>query len=212
MSKKLNLVGKAFGKLLVVSHETENQRGYSICKCECGITTKVRNDSLTSGKTTSCGCFSREVAKEVHTSHGDSNARLYRIYKKMKARCYYQKNERYDRYGGRGISICDEWLSDYKEFKRWAITNGYTDELSIDRIDNDGDYTPENCRWVGIITQSNNKGNNRRVADSSGNIKTVAEWSRALDVPYRFMHNRIRCGKTVEEIALEFKEENNDAN
>ena len=150
-----DMVGKRFGRLIVISRaENKSRKGrdaYWLCKCDCGAETTVCTGSLSAGRTRSCGCLAREKASEAK-KHGDSDSRLYNIWRGMRARC---RNKNLHRYGGRGISVCPEWES-YLTFKEWAILNGYRDNLTIDRIDNDGNYTPDNCRWATYKQQNQN--------------------------------------------------------
>ena len=139
-------------------------------------------------------------------------SRLNNIYRGMKTRCYNPNHRDYDRYGGRGITVCDEWLySDHKThegwlaFRDWALSNGYSDELTLDRIDNNKGYSPDNCRWINIIEQANNKRNNVLVT-YNGETKTVSEWAKDKGVNYKVLLSRIRKCKMKSEVAL--KKEN----
>ena len=202
--KVIDYSGERFGRLYAIKRFVRGQRAFYECDCDCGNVVDVRGDSLTSGKTRSCGCLSVDTAISTHTTHGDSNSRLYTIYGHMKSRCYDEGNDRYHRYGARGIKICEEWLSDYKKFKDWSIKNGYSKELTIDRIDNDGDYSPSNCRWTDRVTQSNNTSRNHFVTHQ-GRTLTIAEWSRVLGVGYDFVSKRIRKGKSIKEVVADIK-------
>ncbi len=171
-----------FGRLVPKSIQyTKNNKRYWLCQCDCGQQTVVRQDQITIGKTTSCGCYMREVQlnnlakrqikkppKEKFPKPIDEHRerwiqlkheypRIYRIWQSMKSRCYYSKNKFYHCYGGRGIQICEEWKSSFELFAIWALANGYKDNLSIDRIDVNGDYCPQNCRWATQKEQQNNK-------------------------------------------------------
>lgn len=154
-----NLAGKRFGKWEVISRaENDKTRKTTkwICKCECGNIKTLEAYTLKSGNSKSCGC-----ARKGNIIHGLGHTRLYRIYCNMKQRCYNPKNSRYHCYGKRGIRICDEWLENFEKFYYWAINNGYTDELTIDRIDVNGIYEPSNCRWATMLEQAKNKQNSR---------------------------------------------------
>ena len=154
MGKKLNLRGRRFGRLIVIKETEHRCRGYIVwyCKCDCGNTTWMNSRSLMSGNTKSCGCYRRDQARKKLFRHGESSNSIYHNWLSMKLRCTNPKDKAYRRYGGRGIKICDEWL-DYMKFKHWALENGYEPGLTIDRIDNDGNYEPDNCQF---ITQSEN--------------------------------------------------------
>ena len=152
-----------FGRLLVVN-QSENRRlksGRSIvfwhCVCDCGNEIDVRAQGLVDSNTRSCGCLNKEKVIERSTTHGLFYTRLHRIWSGMKQRCYYCKDKHYQYYGVRGITICDEWRNNFKVFYDWAITHGYSDELTIDRINNDGNYEPSNCRWATNSEQQLNK-------------------------------------------------------
>ena len=143
---------KKYGRLIIV----EERKNKLLCLCDCGNTKEIYKYDVLSGRTKSCGCLQRERTSKANTKHGKHNNRLYNIWCGMKQRCYYKNHVRYSRYGGRGITVCDEWVNSFKAFYNWAIENGYKEGLSIDRIDNDGNYEPCNCRWVDYKTQYEN--------------------------------------------------------
>lgn len=166
--RKISLIGKKFGRLTVVSDAgTSGGRTYSNCLCDCGNMVVVSNKHLKSGHTKSCGCYKNEIIgeigkrtgkvnigraqKQAHESnrkHDVSGTRLYRIWLQMKQRCYNEKNDAYKYYGGKGVCVCDEWRNDFSTFEQWANTNGYRDDLTIDRINSNKNYEPSNCRWI----------------------------------------------------------------
>ena len=160
--KRINITGERYGKLVAIqySHTDSNKKAVWICKCDCGNTCYVRAKDMRSGNTKSCGCYAVEVAKKVNTKHGACNTRLYRIHSMMKNRCRNPKDRHWKWYGAKGISICDEWMQ-FEPFREWALSNGYAENLVIDRKDSSNGYSPDNCQW---ITQSENatKANNLR--------------------------------------------------
>lgn len=165
-----DITGQRFGRLVVVERAEQNQGRKAMweCVCDCGKQTVVRGTNLNSGHTTSCGCLSDERIAKLNFSHGKRRTRLYRIWSSMKTRCYNPKDEHYARYGGRGITVCDAWRNDFQAFYDWAIANGYDEnaaygKCTIDRIDNDKGYYPDNCRWADMKTQNNNKSTKRKV-------------------------------------------------
>jgi hypothetical protein len=130
--------------------------------------------------------------------HGGRKTRLYEIWYNMRQRCYNSNIESYKNYGGRGIIVCDEWKNDFVSFRDWALSNGYTESLTLDRIDVNKDYCPENCRWVSQLIQQNNRSNNHYITYNNQN-KTLAEWARELNFTYKMLEHRINRGWTIEE-------------
>lgn len=185
-----SIVGKRFGRLTVLEldHVSGHGNSYWRCECDCGTIKPVARFHLLNGHATSCGCYKKERA----TIHGSYYSPIYNNWNSMKERCMNPKHVEYDRYGGRGINVCDEWL-DVRNFNGWAMKNGYAPGLTLDRIDTDQGYYPENCRWVDWHTQQNNRSNNRHIT-YNGVTHTVAEWARILDVKYATLLQRINKG------------------
>lgn len=178
----IDLSGQRFGRLLVLREYGkihDNSHIYWVCVCDCGREKLVSGKHLRNGKIKSCGCLSKEVTGQLakqraaegkapgHRTHGFSKTRLYNTYTNMKTRCYNTRNKAFKWYGARGVTICDEWLSDFNSFKTWAENNGYSPELTIDRIDPFKGYSPDNCRWVTI--QEQRKTTRRYVLDHGYN-------------------------------------------
>ncbi len=199
--KFIDLTGQKFGKLTVVSlHGRINRITYWLCECDCKDKTKktINGADLKRGKTKSCGC----VHIERMTSHGMARTRIYKIYKGMKNRCYNIKSDDYDKYGGRGIIICEDWLGEedgFVSFYNWAINNRYSDDLTIDRIEVDGNYEPSNCRWSTPIEQCNNKRTNRPIT-INGEIKNLNEWAREYNINPQTFHYRVEAGWKGEDL------------
>lgn len=190
MSKQLNLVGSKFSRLTVVRQEhSKNGRSRWLCLCSCGNKVVVYGKSLVSGNTKSCGCQKHDSIvmfnKRTKRTHNETFTRLYKIWHSMKCRC---SQSIFPNYYGRGISVCTEWNESFEAFRNWAQANGYNDGLSIDRIDNDGNYEPTNCRWVTTKAQGRNRRNNRSIFG-----KTLSEWAEITGlsrstISYRIDH------------------------
>lgn len=202
MRKLVNdLTGKKFGRLTVIGVADDGKRKTSyICQCDCGNATKVRADALIAGTTKSCGCLKRESDRK-NVSKVPSNlimkdrgfkvggTRLYSIWQGMKSRCYRKSTPCYERYGGRGIRVCEEWENDYLAFYNWAVNNGYSDDLTIDRINPDGNYEPNNCHWATNEQQGNNRRTNINIKIGNA-TKTLKEWCDIFEVDYKKVNAR----------------------
>lgn len=167
MPLKIDMVGKKFGLLTVVSESTRTKSGdiLWICKCDCGnITSPIVGSNLRNGHTKSCGCIGggKGGRKKATKKHGKSYSRLYEVWHGMKKRCYCKTSSGYQYYGGRGITVCEEWQNSFEIFEKWAFSNGYDEnakfgDCTLDRIDVNGNYEPSNCRWVSMAEQNKNK-------------------------------------------------------
>ena len=197
MGSKIDLTGQRFGRLVAIKAVGKDKGKHILweCRCDCGKTTNVSTTKLTLGRTKSCGCWREERTK----THGKRDTRLYSIWAHMKQRCSNPNVERYPRYGGRGIKVCQEWADDFETFYIWAMANGYQDGLQIDRIDNDGDYKPENCRWVTVKDQCENKSTNIYI-EYGGERHTLQEWVQITGIPLSTAYSRYKAGKPPEEI------------
>lgn len=169
-----------------------------LCRCACGIERPVLGADLRSGKSQNCGCRKAARAGSLRRTHGLSGTRLHGIWKNMTRRCEDQRNRSFAIYGGRGIRVCDDWL-DFQAFYDWAQGNGYRDDLSIDRIDNDRGYSPDNCRWADAQTQSRNRRFCRRTADGRMAIDVAAE----NGIPQSTLRVRLSNGWSVERAATQ---------
>lgn len=194
-SNFIDLTGKTFGLLTVQEWDFSCKKTgtWWYCTCDCGSVISVRSDHLRLGHTMSCGCYN--ASKSKSTRHDE---RLYHIWTSIKARCYNPKSRAYKNYGARGISMCDEWRGSYDTFKAWALANGYTDELTIDRIDNNDSYYPSNCRWATVKTQANNRRSNYMLTIGIATA-TLSEWLDLYQMPRGPFYYRIASGWSVEE-------------
>lgn len=204
MPNFIDLTGQRFGRWTVIDrapdHFTKSGARITMwnCVCDCGAKKEVMVCSLRSGATTSCGCYSREVKSkrfsEMNTEnaklHGASHERLFSVWAAIRRRCYSPNDEFYSIYGGRGIIMCDEWKNNYVSFRDWALSNGWEEGLSIDRIDNEGPYCPENCRWATAKEQANNRRSNRHFS-AFGETMNIKQWSERFCVPYNKLRYRL---------------------
>lgn len=198
MSEREDLGGNKYGRLtaLEIDWNKTKRRTYWICECECGNKKSVRSDCLKRGQVKSCGCLHKEQA-DINLNHGPTHGmtgtRLYEIWLGMKKRCYNSNSKRYNKYGGKGIEVCEEWRNDFENFYKWAMENGYKDNLTIDRIDNDGDYRPENCRWATMKQQCNNRSSCIKI-EYKGKRYTIKEIAEKLNIPAKTLYARYKRG------------------
>jgi hypothetical protein len=201
MGKFVDISGKRFGRLVVMNVKEKTKSGGYLwnCQCDCGNIIKSCFWNLKKGKTKSCGCFKRDNIVNFNFKHGNCYTRIYRIWAGMKDRCNNPKNDNYHNYGGRGITICENWENHFDNFYNWSISNGYEDNLSIERIDVNGNYCPQNCKWATIKEQNNNTRRSILIT-YNGETKTLKEWSCCLNLSYGTIYSRYKNGYTVEEI------------
>lgn len=192
--------GARYGRLAVIRPVKNEPGRHVLCRCTCGATTVVRFANLLRGNTKSCGCLKRDMASERLTTHGQSGTKLHYVWIDMRQRCENENSDRFELYGERGISVCDEW-QDFESFRAWALANGYQEGLTIDRIDVNGNYTPANCRWVTQVVQCNNTRRNKMLTHN-GKTMSMADWSRYYNLNYHTLRSRLRIGWSVKK-ALE---------
>lgn len=198
MGKIKDLTGQRFGRLTVLEFKGVNKHHKScwLCKCDCGNEKIIVGESLTRGLTKSCGCLDVEkhVTHPNRKAHGMTGTRLYRIWKNIKRRCYNQNNEDYKRwYGSKGVTMCDEWKNNFQSFYDWSINHGYSDDLTIDRIDSNCNYEPNNCRWVDVKTQAQNTSQVRNIT-INGETHCLKEWCRIVKIAPTTVYKRLRDG------------------
>lgn len=197
--------GKRYGEITIIKYDhTEGRRTFYKCRCEhCGKEFVTRMDGVKNGHTKSCGCQNSEWmhSGQMNRKHGLSTDRAYWVWTKVKSRCYNPKCREYKNYGGRGITMCDEWL-DPKNFIEWAYANGYDKDApkgqcTLDRIEVDGNYEPSNCRFITNQEQQNNRRDCRKY-EYQGEIHTVAEWAVMFNIPYSTMSQILKSGKSLD--------------
>ena len=206
--KPLEITNKRFGRLVAIKYHHSNKLGhrYWLCKCDCGKEVIVGVGNL-GRHTNSCGCLAKELSRERQKKHLSSKTRLYPIWSSMKRRCYSKTSNSYKNYGARGIKMCDEWLGEhgFEHFKEWALANGYKEETlpnnlnkwTIDRVDNDGDYEPSNCRWITAEEQQKNTRNNRFITFNN-KTQILADWSREIGINIDKLYHRLKSGWSIE--------------
>ena len=184
--------GDVFGRLTVIEKDVDRS-GHDVfwkCQCTCGKLTSVRGNHLKNGKTISCGCFRREKTAKEHFTHGHSGESIHNVWMEIGNRCRNKNATVYKDYGGRGIDVCDEWFNSFESFYDWSIKNGYQKGLTIDRINNNDGYKPDNCRWITQREQCWNRRNSYLI-EYMGEIKAMAQWCYELNMDYHKTYTRI---------------------
>lgn len=198
----INLVGHRYGRLTVLRYShTLKEASWWVCVCDCGNEKTIRSNSLRTNNTTSCGCLHKEKLVENSTKHGFSKERLYRTWIDIKSRCFSPNTGYYSEYGGRGITMCAEWREDFVAFREWAMSNGYRDDLTIERLDVDGGYAPHNCTWIPMSSQSINRRATRFV-DFRDLTMTAIEFSKAFQINHHAVLRGINRGWTADRIII----------
>lgn len=198
LHKAKDLTGMDFGNLTVLKKiGRKNGNNLWLCKCKCGNEVECYQYNLERGTSTSCGCLRSFYAKKTRKCHGESTGTLYKKWGSIKTRCYNKNTPSYKNYGGRGIKMCDEWL-EFWNFREWAYKNGYSEELTLERIDVNGNYSPENCKWIPMEEQANNKRNSCFI-EYGGKKQTLSQWSRELGVGKEVLSYRYHAGWSPEE-------------
>lgn len=170
------------------------------CQCDCGKIVYTTGHVMKSGSSRSCGCLFREVVEKNNKIHGETGTRLYNNWKGMLQRCRDKNYAYYNDYGGRGIKVCDQWKQ-FVPFRNWALANGYKDGLTIERVDNNGNYEPENCKWVTRKEQGNNRRTNHLIT-FNGKTQNIAQWSEETGLPFQLIIERINILKWTPQKAL----------
>ena len=204
MKKIKDHTNEKYGRLKVLEFiERKNHKSYWKCKCECGNEIIIPIIYLRTGDTKSCGCLRKEITSK--TSKNNSfvkNHRLYSIWIDIRRRCYNKNRNNYIYYGAKDIKVCQEWNKSFKNFQEWALNNGYKDNLTIDRINNNGNYEPKNCRWVTIFEQNNNVSSNHKILYKGKLYNSMSYFCREMKVDYNKFRQKIRQGYTVQEVLL----------
>ena len=193
-------IGDKFNRWKVLKKD-KNKSTFWICQCDCGTIRSIKATALYLETSKSCGCYNIEQLKARKT-HGESNTRLYSIWESMKARCYYKKHNKYKDYGGRGITVCEEWKNSFESFRDWALQNGYKDNLTLDRINNNKGYLPENCRWVTQSEQCKNKRPKESKYFSGLTLKEIYKKADEKNLKRLTVYMRLKRGWSLEK-ALE---------
>ena len=208
MGKEKDITGIRFGKLIAIKKDKSKIKGsqkrcFWIFKCDCGNIVSICKNNVIKGLTKSCGCLKNEYIPK-NKIHGLSDTRIYQCWLDMKHRCYLKTQKNYQNYGGRGIKVCDEWLEKENgslNFINWALENGYKDNLTLDRIDVNGNYCPKNCRWATIKQQANNTRTNNKITINRVTHNLI-EWCKILKVCRNTYYYRKSKGLSDEDALL----------
>lgn len=202
MYTAIDISGRRFGRLIVVER-VGTIRGQAAwrCECDCGKTAIVPSHDLKRGSTKSCGCYAADLSRQRLETHGMTKTRIFRIWTGMLSRCSNNKDCAFVFYGGHGISVCDEWRNDFARFHDWSIRNGYKKDLTIDRIDNNGNYCPDNCRWASPRVQANNRRTTRYLTVMC-ETKTISEWADIYGIKYGTIFCRLKDGWDEEKAVI----------
>lgn len=206
MGKLIDITGQRFGRLTVIKKSEKRDSGgnvFWVCRCECGNIKDICSRELRRKSSISCGCYNREHNQKTlgqrgyGKTHGKINTKLYRVYRTMITRCCNKNCEKFKNYGERGITICTEWRKDFQLFYDWAMSHGYKEGLTIERIDVNGNYCPENCEWIPSFMQAKNKTTTHKIKYNNS-IKTIEELSVETGISYHTIYNRYRKGYDIE--------------
>jgi hypothetical protein len=190
-----DITGQKFGRLTAIKLIGTNEKGHTVWLfgCDCGVQKEISSSEVLKHSTKSCGCLRKDGKEKASLVHGGFGTRVHRIWSGMLSRCRNPVNKDYKNYGGRGIQVCDEW-HDFSKFQNWALNNGYSDDLSIDRIDSNGNYCPQNCKFSTITEQARNK-RNTIWYDINGIKKSLVEWCEILNIPLEIARARNKHGE-----------------
>ena len=206
MGKLINLTGQRFGRLIVLKKsEKRDNKGnvFWTCRCECGKIKDICSRELRRRHSISCGCYNKEHnqntlgQRRYMKTHGKTNTKLYRVYRTMITRCCNKNCKKFNNYGGRGITVCPEWRKDFQTFYDWAISHGYKENLTIERIDVNGNYCPENCKWIPSYLQAKNKTTTHFI-EYEGKIQTIQDWAKEKGINPDTIYQRYKNGYDIE--------------
>lgn len=199
--KLIDLINKRFGALSVIARHSQDLNGGPVwvCQCDCGKLSNVRGTSLKQGHTRSCGCIARDGVTVRNTRHGMRNTPEYRVWAAMKSRCINPGSQAWRNYGGRGITVCAQWIESFPQFLN-DMGEQPSSNHSIDRLNNDGGYAPENCQWVERLTQANNRRTNR-IVEVGGKKVTMRQASTLLGISYSLLKSRSKTNIKTDGLA-----------